>query len=103
MNPIFQEFNTLNKDIRERYELSEKMLHVYTPFDSRPMVFCQEAHNEWESTNLCRAASQILTGIEVVQIMTILEAVKGRRQFIGFLFPCIMMALLYWPTAPSSQ
>ncbi len=74
-NPIIQEFDRLNVEIKERYE-REKLLPIYTPFDERPVFFTENSAKDdpWESSNLCRAASQILTGIEVLEIMTIVES-----------------------------
>jgi hypothetical protein len=50
-------------------------LPVYTPLDERPLYVVREATGEDTTTNKCRAASQILTGIEMFQILCVIEAI----------------------------
>jgi hypothetical protein len=59
---------------------------VYTPIDSRPLTWDRihsgvkkDPDNPWETGSVCRFASQILVGIEVLELMLIYEAIAEKR------------------------
>jgi hypothetical protein len=110
-HPMIQEFDRLNQLVVQKYRDQNSYLEVYVPFDSDPLrIISTRAYMEKKddiakglsneaidqySDNKCVAASHILTGMEVVALLVMIETLITRR--INNLFLCIMMDLPFWP------
>jgi hypothetical protein len=73
------EFTALNRLISRKYVDNE--LKIYTPTSKKPLLFKRNLEeyfvDDWVKTNICRAASQILVGVEVLELIFIIEAMAA--------------------------
>lgn len=73
------EFDLLNQQIMHRYH-QRKQLKVYTPIDTQPFTLvsshASQRKYDWYTDNPCRVASQIVTGVEMMQILIMLEQIR---------------------------
>jgi hypothetical protein len=73
------EFTALNRLISRKYVDNE--LKIYTPTSKKPLLFQRNLEeyfvDDWVKTNICRAASQILVGVEVLGLIFIIEAMAA--------------------------
>jgi hypothetical protein len=83
-NPVLQEFDILNGTAESRKH--EGRLCVYTPIDCKAYIFnkdypkpTKDNRMNWMTSNTCRIASQILTGVEVFEILTIFEKMRDLK------------------------
>lgn len=79
-NELLREFDLLNKEIMRRFHQRFGQLRVYTPIDTVPFTLvkqgsAQEKYDGYTS-NPCRVAAQIVTGVEMMQIILLLEGMK---------------------------
>lgn len=70
-NQVLQEFDILNAEIAKRKQ--DNVLCVYTPIDCQPYIYKawhpKKEKGGWVTSNICRVASQILTGVEIFEKM----------------------------------
>lgn len=84
-NSLLQKVDKLNVEIMERYERL-KFVNVFTPMDERPYRLNKPEfehagnvrHADMGATtyNPCRLASQVVTGVEMLQLVTIIEGIR---------------------------
>ena len=78
-NDMLQEFEKLNVEIMERKNRLG-IASVYTPFDEKPFKLVNTTQPlSWTTNNPCRLASQVVTGVEMLQMLTILEGIRKMR------------------------
>lgn len=61
-NTLIQEVYKLNHAIMERQK-EKGIVNVYTPMDFRPFQLVDDPGIFWSTTNPCRVASQVVTGV----------------------------------------
>lgn len=81
-NTLLAEFDLLNKAIMARYK-RHKQLRIYAPIDPFPYTLinkgASQRSSDWYTANACRVASQIVTGVEMMQIILMLEQMQKLR------------------------
>jgi hypothetical protein len=72
------------------------VVKVFTPMDENPLTYSprfaskpDDEKSVWEVENLCKMASQVVIGIETLQLMLIVEAIVQKKiDWIPFSFHC---------------
>lgn len=72
---LLHEVDKLNYEIMERKQ-RVGITRVYTPIDEEPYRLIDIEGVHWSTTNPCRVASQVVTGVEVFQMLTLLEQIR---------------------------
>lgn len=78
-NALLMEFELLNRQIMRKYN-QRRQLRVYSPIDPEPFTLVPDrstlSKKNWYTENPCRVASQIVTGIEIFQIVNMMNQMK---------------------------
>lgn len=75
-NALLKEFDRLNIEIMDRFKRT-KTAQVYTPLSEKPYIFkkpiLEGPDHENFTANSCRVASQVVIGVEVFELILLLE------------------------------
>ena len=76
-NQLLQEFDCLNREVVERFDRLGRV-EVFTPIDVGGFVLEPTGlpSGEGRTSNACRIASQVVTGVEVLEILILLEGIR---------------------------
>jgi hypothetical protein len=78
-NDLLLEFDLINQAIMDKFG-RRKQLRVYTPIQKNPFTLVQKGSSlkskNWYIYNPCRVASQIVTGVEMMQIIFMVEQIQ---------------------------
>nr|YP_636465.1 hypothetical protein StpuCp102 [Staurastrum punctulatum]AAX45778.1 hypothetical protein [Staurastrum punctulatum] len=78
-NDLLLEFDLLNQAIMDKFK-RHKQLRVYMPIDKTPFTFVRQASalktKNWYTENPCRVTSQIVTGVEMMQTIFMVEQMQ---------------------------
>jgi hypothetical protein len=72
---LLHEVDKLNYGIMERKQ-RVGIARVYTPIDEQPYTLVDIDGVYWSTKNPCRVASQVVTGVEVFQMLALLEQIR---------------------------